>query len=150
MRETWVRSLGREDPLEKAMAIHSSIHAWKIPRMEEPGRLQSMGRKESDMTEQLHFLGGSHLTLRFFASSWFPVCCHLLMSLSQSVMWTLKNPPSIPCQPELKTLKKEIHPSVHNHLLLVTHHFLNKWKVSFKTYERLLYLRTNVCPFSSC
>ena len=43
MRETWVRSLGREDPLEKAMATHSSILAWKIPWMEEPGRLQSMG-----------------------------------------------------------------------------------------------------------
>ena len=43
MWETWVRSLGREDPLEKDMAIHSSILAWKIPWMEEPGRLQSMG-----------------------------------------------------------------------------------------------------------
>ena len=43
MRETWVRSLGREDPLEKEMAIHSSIIAWKIPWTEEPGRLQSMG-----------------------------------------------------------------------------------------------------------
>ena len=43
MQETWVRSLGREDPLEKEMAIHSSIPAWKIPWMEEPGRLQSMG-----------------------------------------------------------------------------------------------------------
>ena len=43
MRETWVRSLGREDPLEKEMAIHSSTLAWKIPWMEEPGRLQSMG-----------------------------------------------------------------------------------------------------------
>ena len=43
MRETWVRSLGREDPLEKKMAIHSSTIAWKIPWTEEPGRLQSMG-----------------------------------------------------------------------------------------------------------
>ena len=43
MRETWVRSLGREDPLEKEMAIHSSTIAWKIPWTEEPGRLQSMG-----------------------------------------------------------------------------------------------------------
>ena len=39
MRETWVQSLGREDPLEKEMAIHSSTIAWKIPRTEEPGRL---------------------------------------------------------------------------------------------------------------
>ena len=43
MRETQVQSLGREDPLEKEMATHSSTLAWKIPRTEEPGRLQSMG-----------------------------------------------------------------------------------------------------------
>ena len=55
MRETWVPSLGREDPLEKEMAIHSSTIAWKIPWTEEPGRLHSpWGRKESDTTERLH------------------------------------------------------------------------------------------------
>ena len=43
MWETWVRSLGQEDPLEKKMAIHSSILAWRIPWMEEPGGLQSTG-----------------------------------------------------------------------------------------------------------
>ena len=43
MRETRVRSLGREDPLEKEMATHSSILAWRIPWTEEPGGLQSMG-----------------------------------------------------------------------------------------------------------
>ena len=43
MWETWVRSLGREDPLEKEMATHASSIAWKIPWMEEPGRLQSTG-----------------------------------------------------------------------------------------------------------
>ena len=43
MLETRVRSLGREDPLEKDTATHSSIPAWKIPWTEEPGRLQSMG-----------------------------------------------------------------------------------------------------------
>ena len=42
MRETWVRSLGGEDPLEKEMATHSSILAWRIPWMEEPGGLQCM------------------------------------------------------------------------------------------------------------
>ena len=41
--ETWVQSLGQEDLLEKEMATHSSILAWKIPSMEEPGRIQSMG-----------------------------------------------------------------------------------------------------------
>ena len=43
MQETQVRSLGWEDPLEKAMATHSSTLAWKIPWTEEPGRLQSVG-----------------------------------------------------------------------------------------------------------
>ena len=43
MQETWVRSLGGEDPLEKEMATHSSTLAWKIPWTKEPGRLQSMG-----------------------------------------------------------------------------------------------------------
>ena len=43
MWETWVQSLGWEDPLEKEMAIHSSTIAWKIPWTEEPGRLQSTG-----------------------------------------------------------------------------------------------------------
>ena len=43
MWETWVLSLGREDPLEKEMATHSSTLAWKIPWTEEPGRLQSTG-----------------------------------------------------------------------------------------------------------
>ena len=43
VQETWVQSLGWEDPLEKEMATYSSILAWKIPQTEEPGRLQSMG-----------------------------------------------------------------------------------------------------------
>ena len=43
MQETWVQPLGHEDPLEKGMAIYSSILAWKIPLAEEPGRLQSWG-----------------------------------------------------------------------------------------------------------
>ena len=43
MWETLVQSLGREDPVEKEMVTHSSILAWRIPRMEEPGRLQSTG-----------------------------------------------------------------------------------------------------------
>ena len=50
VQETWVRSLGQEDPLEKEMATHSSILAWRILWIEEPGRLQSMGSQELDMT----------------------------------------------------------------------------------------------------
>ena len=61
-RETWVQSLVWEDPLEKEMATHSSTLAWKIPRTEEPGRLQSMGsqrvgHEESDTSfTSLHFM----------------------------------------------------------------------------------------------
>ena len=51
MMETWVRSLGHEDPLEKGMTIHSCILAWKIPWTKEPVGLQSMGYKELDTTE---------------------------------------------------------------------------------------------------
>ena len=47
MQETRVQSLGREDLLEKEMATHSSILAWKIPWTEEPGRLQSMGSQRA-------------------------------------------------------------------------------------------------------
>ena len=52
-QETWVPSVGWEDPLEEEMATHSSIVAWKISWTEEPGGLQSMGCKESDTTERL-------------------------------------------------------------------------------------------------
>ena len=56
MLETWVRSLGQEDPLENGIPTHSSILAWKIPWTEEPGRYSPWGHKESDMTEQLTLL----------------------------------------------------------------------------------------------
>ena len=49
---TWVQSLGREDPLEKGTATHSSIRAWRIPWMEEPGRLQSMGSQRVGMSDK--------------------------------------------------------------------------------------------------
>ena len=55
MWETRVWSLGWQDLLEKEMAAHSSILAWKIPRTEDTGSLQSTGSQQSDTTEQLHF-----------------------------------------------------------------------------------------------
>ena len=55
MWETWVRSLGREDPLEKEMAIHSSTITWKIPGTEEPGRLQSMGSQSQTRLSDFTF-----------------------------------------------------------------------------------------------
>ena len=46
IQETWVQSLGWEDPQEKGMATHPSVLAWKIPQTEEPGKLQSMGSQK--------------------------------------------------------------------------------------------------------
>ena len=63
MWETWVRSLGQEDPLEKGMAIHSSILAWRIPQTEQLAGYSPCGPKQSDMIERLiskmvdHFVG---------------------------------------------------------------------------------------------
>ena len=47
MQETWVQSLGQEDPLKKDMATHPSVFAWRIPWTEEPGGLQSLGSQKS-------------------------------------------------------------------------------------------------------
>ena len=55
MRETWVQSLGQEDLLEKEMATHSSILAWKIPWTEEPGRLQSVCGVAKSQTQLSNF-----------------------------------------------------------------------------------------------
>ena len=69
MWETWVQSLGQGDPLEKEMATHSSILAWRIPWLEEPGGLYSpWGRKKSDTTELLHF--HFHFPLPFLKPAW--------------------------------------------------------------------------------
>ena len=51
IQETWVRSLGWKDPLEKGTTTHSSILAWRIPWTEEPGGLLSMGSQRTDTTE---------------------------------------------------------------------------------------------------
>ena len=68
MPETWVQCLGLEDPLEKEMATHSSILAWRIAWTEEPGGLQPWGHRESDRTERRIFslscFHGQHLLLR--------------------------------------------------------------------------------------
>ena len=53
MQETWVNSLGWEDPLEEEIATHSNIFAWRIPRTEEPGGYSPWDRKKSDTTESL-------------------------------------------------------------------------------------------------
>ena len=58
MQETWVQSLGWEDTLEKGVAAHSSVLAWRIPWAEEPGGLQCVGCKEPDTPERL-----AHITV---------------------------------------------------------------------------------------
>ena len=83
--ETWVRSLGREEPLEKEMATHSSILAWRIPWTEELGGLQSTGRKELDTTERLHFpvhksISLFRLSYVYFSYSMY-VCIHTLTNI---------------------------------------------------------------------
>ena len=55
MRKTQIQSLGQEDPLEKGMATHSSIFAWRIPWTEEPGGLQSMGFQSWTRLSDFHF-----------------------------------------------------------------------------------------------
>ena len=74
MQETWVRSLGQEDPLEKEMATHSGTLAWKIPWMEEPGRLQSVGSQRVGH-DQATSLSLSKLYLRCSMDQYFiPLC----------------------------------------------------------------------------
>ena len=73
MRETWTQSLGGEDPLEKEMATHSTILAWTIPWTEDLVGYSPRGRKESDTTEQVHFLGLSFLFLDFIKHLKFPI-----------------------------------------------------------------------------
>ena len=71
VRETRVQFLGREDTLEKEMATHSSIFAWKIPQMEEPGRLQSMGsqRVRDDWPTSLSIASASSVSQISFSKS---------------------------------------------------------------------------------
>ena len=83
MQETWVWSLGREDPLEKGMAAHSSILAWRIPWTEHPGGLQPMGSQtvKHDWSDLAHVqfqhvvIIWCFLIYRFTPTSFFVCCC---------------------------------------------------------------------------
>ena len=101
MQETWVQSLGWEDPLEKEMANHSSILAWKIPWTEEPGRLQPMGLQrvrqdwETSLTTYLCRDKYIHIQATYTQESWvgkipgrserLPHCS----ILAWSILWTV-------------------------------------------------------------
>ena len=84
MQETWVRSLSQEDPLEKGMATHSSILAWRIPWTEEPDGLQSIGlqrvgqNKANNTFTFLLFFSPCHHEMKILNMPWqldFPTTC---------------------------------------------------------------------------
>ena len=85
MRETWVRSVGQEDSMEKEMATHSSILAWRTPWMEEPGRLQFTGSQRvghdwaTSLTQSV--LPKAHSHSRMFGSGWVTIPSWLRGSL---------------------------------------------------------------------
>ena len=87
MRETWVRSLGQEDPLEKEMAIHSSTIAWKIPWTEELGRLQSMGSQRVG-----HDWATSILTTMLWTASSVHIARGQFAMVSGACTWKLLRP----------------------------------------------------------
>ena len=118
MWETQVWSLGWEDPLEKAMAPHSSTHAWKIPWRVECGRLQSMGSPRVGLTERLHFpfpeaVSVCHvMSFKTVAVQWLshvrlcnPVDSSVQASLSFPVSWSCSNlfPSSWWCHPTVSS-----------------------------------------------
>ena len=90
MRETWVRSLGRKDPLEKEMAIHSSTIAWKIPWTEEPGRLQSMGSQRVGPDWATSLSLSEFITSTFTSSCICELCVCMLSHVQLFVtLWTV-------------------------------------------------------------
>ena len=104
IRETWVRSLGWEDSLEKGMATHSNVLAWRSPWTEEPGGLQPRGCKESDTTKQLSSVWwgrkavagretASAAVFCLWVSSLFPEMknSHFLISRLHSLPWAFSS-----------------------------------------------------------
>ena len=93
MRETWVQSLGWEDPLEEGMATHSSVFAWRIPRSEEPCGLQSCGHIELDTTERpniaWHSINRIPLELGHYADE-SKECLYVLFisAITGSILWS--------------------------------------------------------------
>ena len=97
MLETQIQTLGREDLLEKEMATHYSILAWKIPWMEEPGSYSPRGCKESETTERVHFhfsLMEAKSSLKIFSYKYWilqgwvsSVTC--IVSASSDLFWVL-------------------------------------------------------------
>ena len=94
MRETPVRSLDWEDPLGMGMATHSNFLAWRIPWTEEPGELQSWGRKESDPTKQLSH---THTSVNVHGKCWASFLFILQQCFSASWSTVLSSSFPFPC-----------------------------------------------------
>ena len=91
MQETWFLSLGWEDLLEKEMATHSSILAWRIPWMEEPGRLQSMGLERVDTTERLTHKEWPEVSVLQVCSSLSTECHSVVATVARTVPGALRH-----------------------------------------------------------
>ena len=87
-QETWVQSLGQEDPLEEGMATHSSILAWRIPWTEEPGRLQSIESQGWTRLKQLSTHTHTHVQVIFclFVCQWTLGCFHVLTIVNNAAI----------------------------------------------------------------
>ena len=90
VQETWVQSLDQEDPLEREMATHSSILAWRIPWTEQPGRLQSVGSQESDTTELLTLSLSLHYLNNYNFITNFELSAYLLILTFSKLFWLLQ------------------------------------------------------------
>ena len=91
--DSWIQFMGQEDPLEKEMATHSSIIAWKIPWTEEPGELQSMGSQVSDLATKPPQPGSPVVrTPLAFGKEWVLLSCPLLTVLLLSCFSTPDDP----------------------------------------------------------
>ena len=98
MQETWVPSLGQEDPLKKGMAIHSRILAWRIPWTEEPSRLQSMRSQRVGHNWATNTFTFFHFTIEEILYQWYWVF-HFYLSLLNSFH----------CSPEISYLSLGVH-----------------------------------------
>ena len=92
MQETWVQSLGQKGPLEKGMATHSSILAWKTPWTEEPGRLQSMWSQKVRQNEQPIFSLSSWPMSRTQLSTRIQSLSLLILTFDHVCSWLLQTP----------------------------------------------------------
>ena len=104
MQETWIQSLGWEDPQEKEMATHSTFLAWRIPWTEEPGGYGPQCHKESEMTEWLTHTWGSKQKVTHTYNSKILLLCNILLSIItlqqlifQFLKWVIQPKTALSC-----------------------------------------------------